>query len=235
MDIVIAAALSQLFNTASDTLARTMNSSDKNIRGLVAKLLLTGVGMFVFAVFLMPPLYDVFCEITGLNGKTDGLYTGSVNPVDSKRTIKVQFIANNNESMPWRFEPMQTEVRVHPGVETQISYFAKNSTQKDMVGQAIPSLVPFAATDYFHKTECFCFSNQPLAAGNDAELVLRFIVDADIPAHIHTLTLAYTIFDITDYSNSKPKTSATQAEVTGTNTTDADELEISYTGDLLSI
>ncbi len=171
---------------------------------LVAKLFCTGVAMFVFAVFLMPPLYDVFCEVTGLNGKTDGLYQGAQQIVDEKRWIKVQFIANNNESMPWQFKPMQSQVRVHPGQEMQIAYYAKNTTQHDMVSQAVPSLVPFGATDYFHKTECFCFTHQPLPAGEEAELVLRFIVDKDLPKHINTLTLAYTLFDITDNS-AKPK------------------------------
>ena len=166
---------------------------------LVAKLLATGVGMFVFAVFVMPPIYDVFCDITGLNGKTEGRYSATEStPVDEKRTVKVQFIAKNNETMPWQFKPVQTEIRVHPGEPTLVSYYAKNPTQFDMVGQAIPSLVPFAATNYFHKTECFCFNSQPLAAGEEAELALQFIVDPELPEYITTLTLAYTVFDITD-------------------------------------
>lgn len=192
----------------------TTQGTNKNHKYLVAKLLAAGIGMFVFAIFLMPPLYDVFCEVTGLNGKTDGLYTGARSAVDSERTIKVQFIAKNNESMPWQFEPMQTEVRVHPGEETQISYFAKNVTGKYMVAQAIPSLVPFEATNYFHKTECFCFSNQPLDSGNQAELVLRFIVDSDLPKHINTLTLAYTLFDITQYSDQSAAVSVDGAQLT---------------------
>lgn len=154
--------------------------------------------MFVFAIFIMPPIYDVFCELTGLNGKTDGRYTAGPTAVNEQRVVKVQFIAKNNETMPWHFKPATTEVQVHPGEPTLISYYAKNPTSKPMVGQAIPSLVPFAATNYFHKTECFCFNSQPLAAGEEAELVLQFIVDPEIPEHINTLTLAYTVFDVTD-------------------------------------
>ncbi|BFM04823.1 cytochrome c oxidase assembly protein [Halioxenophilus aromaticivorans] len=174
------------------------NSQPKSIVKLVASLLATGVGMFAFAVFVMPPIYDVFCDITGLNGKTEGRYSATeATPVDEKRTVKVQFIAKNNETMPWQFQPVTSEIRVHPGEPTLVSYYAKNPTQADMVGQAIPSLVPFAATRYFHKTECFCFNSQPLAAGEEAELVLQFIVDPELPEHINTLTLAYTVFDIT--------------------------------------
>lgn len=174
------------------------STKPKSNTPLVAKLLVTGVAMFAFAVFVMPPIYEVFCDITGLNGKTGGRYTATEQIVNETRSIKVQFIANNNETMPWEFKPLQTEVRVHPGQEVQIAYYAKNVTGKNMVAQAVPSLVPFDATDYFHKTECFCFNYQPLGAGEDAELVLRFIVDQDIPEHINTLTLAYTMFDITD-------------------------------------
>ena len=39
---------------------------------LTARLLLFAAGMFVFGVFVLPPVYDVFCEVTGLGGKTKG-------------------------------------------------------------------------------------------------------------------------------------------------------------------
>ncbi len=188
-----------------------MNTSENKNKGaqyhgkLIAKLLFFGVGMFAFAMFLMPPLYDVFCEITGLNGKTGGRYTASLSDMtvenhNRDRSIKVQFIANNNETMPWEFRPNESSVTVEPTQVKQVSYFALNPTQIDMVGQAVPSVVPFEAAQYFHKTECFCFQNQPLSAGEQADLVLQFIIDPDIPDHIHTITLAYTIFDITQYS-----------------------------------
>ena len=90
------------------------------------------------------------------------------------------------------------KVVVHPGEPTEITYFAHNTTSEDMVSQAIPSLVPNNMADYFHKTECFCFDNQPLAAGEQAELKLVFIVDPDLPASVNSMTLSYTLFDITD-------------------------------------
>lgn len=167
---------------------------------LCAKLGATVVMMFIFAIFIMPPLYDLFCDVTGLNGKTgDALSSEKANAfgVDTSRTIKVQFLATNNESMPWVFKPKIASIVVHPGESTAIEYIAENNTSVDMVAQAIPSLVPFKAANYFHKTECFCFNQQPLEAGKSAELGLRFIVDLDIPKHIKTITLSYTLFDIT--------------------------------------
>jgi cytochrome c oxidase assembly protein subunit 11 len=67
-----------------------------------------------------------------------------------------------------------------------------------MIGQAIPSVSPGRAAEYFHKTECFCFNQQELAARSEVDMPLQFIVDQDLPADIKTITLAYTIFDVTD-------------------------------------
>jgi cytochrome c oxidase assembly protein subunit 11 len=155
--------------------------------------------MFIFAIFIMPPLYTLFCDITGLNGKTGGQYNNVDNlGVDTSREIKIQFIANNNEAMPWEFRPIDKTVVVHPGEVTVIKYFAHNPTDKAMVGQAIPSLVPYKAVSYFHKTECLCLNSQPLKAGESAELGLSFIVDIEIPKYVKTITMSYTLFDITE-------------------------------------
>lgn len=162
------------------------------------KLLGVVVGMFVFALYIMPPLYTLFCEITGLNGKTGGKYEATEIRVDPSRTITVQFVATNNENMPWTFTPMTYTMKVHPGEEREVRYLAQNPTQHPMVAQAVPSLVPFNAAEYFHKTECFCFNQQALDGGESAELPLRFIVDQDIPDKVKTITLSYTIFDVTE-------------------------------------
>lgn len=167
-------------------------------RRLATRLLGVVVGMFVFAVWVMPPLYDVFCEVTGLNGKTGDRYQPVAAAVDTSRRVTVQFLATNNEGMPWAFQPQLPSIEVHPGEEMEIRYLARNPTVNPMVGQAIPSVVPFKAAAYFHKTECFCFNQQVLGGGEEAELPLRFIVDQDIPAQVKTITLSYTLFDVTE-------------------------------------
>lgn len=168
------------------------------VAALSIKLGAGAVGMFVFALWIMPPLYDAFCEITGLNGKTGDRYEATSAQVDTSRTIKVQFVATNNAGMPWKFAPKVRTVEVHPGEQTRIDFEAFNPTDRKMIGQAIPSLVPFKASSYFHKTECFCFNQQHLAAGESADLPMFFIVDRDLPQQIHTITLSYTLFDVTD-------------------------------------
>ena len=167
-------------------------------RSVLVKSLIGVVVMFMFAIFVLPPLYDLFCEITGIGGKTGDAYTATDIKVDSSRQVEVQFVATNNATMPWEFYPVEHKVFVHPGESKEIVFYAKNLTGKDMVGQAIPNVLPNNAADYFHKTECFCFNNQPLAAGDEAELAVVFIIDPDLPASVNTVTLSYTIFDITD-------------------------------------
>ncbi|WP_320837956.1 cytochrome c oxidase assembly protein [Zhongshania sp.] len=173
-------------------------ATDKNIAKLSFKLLGLVVVMFAFAMWVMPPLYNALCEVLGINGKTGRQYTVVDSQVDTSRTVKVQFVAQNNEAMPWEFSPNTSQVVVHPGESATVTYYAKNTQDRYMVSQAIPSLVPSRAAEYFHKTECFCFNQQPLAAGANADLALQFIVDRDLPKDIHVITLSYTIFDVTE-------------------------------------
>jgi len=173
------------------------STEQRSIAQQALRLLGVVVGMFVFAIWVMPPLYDAFCEITGLNGKTGGQYQAVEAAIDTSRQVRVQFLATNNESMPWQFSPEVASIKVHPGEEVEVRYIATNPTGRTMTAQAIPSLVPFKAAEYFHKTECFCFNQQALKAGESAELPLRFIVDQDIPKQVNTITLSYTLFDVT--------------------------------------
>jgi cytochrome c oxidase assembly protein subunit 11 len=64
--------------------------------------------------------------------------------------------------------------------------------------KAIPSISPSRAAAFFHKTECFCFDQQALASNATVDMPLQFIVDQELPDDIHTITLSYTLFDITD-------------------------------------
>ena len=174
--------------------------AENNISRTVSRLLLMVVGMFAFG-FALVPLYDVFCEITGINGKSfnvaaDG-YEAVPAAVDTSREIKVIFLANNNDGMTWEFEPSQTVMRVHPGEAVNTVYYAKNPKAHQMVGQAVPSVQPIRAAEYFHKTECFCFNEQVLAGEEAVEMPLQFIVDHDLPRDVRTITLSYTSFDVT--------------------------------------
>ena len=154
--------------------------------------------MFCFS-FLLVPLYNVFCEITGLNGKITGPSFYSAQDENAEqREVLVQFITHNNESMPWFFDSEKSQMRVITGNQYEATFVFHNTTAKEMVGQVIPSVSPGRGAEYFHKTECFCFERQVLAAGERIELPVRFIIDPALPEEIGSLSLGYTLFDITD-------------------------------------
>lgn len=164
----------------------------------IRHLLLVVIGMFGFG-FAMVPLYDIVCEVTGLNGKTAGQYVSDgAESVDEDRLVTIQFLANNNSDMPWEFRPGVRSMKVHPGKLSNADFYVKNATGKTMVAQAVPSVSPARAAEYLHKTECFCFEQQQLANGEDLDMPLRFIIDSDLPKDVTTLTLSYTLYDITD-------------------------------------
>lgn len=164
----------------------------------VIKLVTVAVAMFAFVFVVMVPLYNVLCDALGINGKTSGeVYTAVQAGVDESREITVQFVTTKNDGMPWDFRPSQTVMRVHPGAANETVFFARNPMPDSMVAQAIPSVSPSRAAEYFHKTECFCFNQQPLDGRSDAEMPLQFIIDQDLPSDIKTITLSYTLFDVT--------------------------------------
>lgn len=166
------------------------------------KLLVVAVLMFAFVFVVMVPLYNVLCDALGINGKPSGeAYTSVPAAVDESRLVSIQFLASNNAGMPWEFAPTTTAMKVHPGAVNETVFHARNTMPSDMVAQAIPSISPSRAAPYFHKTECFCFHQQPLEGGASAELPLQYIVDQDLPKDIHTITLSYTIFDVTDMAD----------------------------------
>lgn len=171
----------------------------KNNGRSFVRMAAVAVAMFGFG-YLLVPLYDVFCEITGLNGKTGRVDEAAVAAryePDTSRLVTVQFVVNHNLGMPWQVAPNVASMQVHPGQVYGAKFTAHNPTARDMIGQAVPSVAPGKASRYFNKTECFCFNQQPLAAGETKEMPLRFIVDPNLPRDVETLTLAYTVFDVT--------------------------------------
>ena len=169
-----------------------------SVRKLVARLVVVTVVMFGFG-FALVPLYDLFCDVTGLNGKTNSeAFIPVAELIDTSRNVTVQFIATNNENMSWEFRPEVFSMKVHPGEEIETTFYARNPTSGEMTAQAIPSVSPGRAATNFHKTECICFNQQLLSGGSAIDMPLRFIVDRDLPDDVNTITLSYTLFDVTE-------------------------------------
>ena len=165
-------------------------------RRLVAKLVLLTAAMFGFGYALVP-LYNVFCEITGINGKTGKLSQAQAETLkpDLTREVTVEFVTNVNAGLPWDFAPKTNRIKVHPGVVTAVDFGVANRSSQHMVGQAIPSVAPQQAARFFSKTECFCFTQQPLEAKGQRTMPVRFVIDPKLPRDIDTVTLSYTFFE----------------------------------------
>lgn len=168
--------------------------SSRSHRSLVARLLLMVAGSFAFG-FALVPLYDVFCEITGVGSRDRLVQVGNAaaGTVDSERTVTVEFTAAVNGQ--WTLAPVVSSIEVHPGALVEAHFVARNLAGVEAIGLAVPSVSPTRAQRYFSKTECFCFTPQHFAAGEQRELPVRFIVSRDLPAGIDRLTLSYAFYD----------------------------------------
>ena len=161
----------------------------------IGAMVAVSVAAFGFS-FALVPLYRIACEkVFGIR-----LERGAADPGDamastrSERLVTVTFDSSVNSKLPWSFGPRQMSMQVRPGEQYETTYFARNTSDRDIVGSATPSVAPARASQYFNKTECFCFTAQTLVAGETREMPVRFIVDPDLPADIRTVTLSYTFF-----------------------------------------
>lgn len=176
---------------------------------LIGRLLLLVAGAFIFA-FAMVPLYNVLCEATGFNGKTtipktilNGFGVGGMqatntptSKVDTSRTVRVEFTGTVMPGLPWEMRPLTLSLEIHPGEMQQVSYLVRNTSNRTIVGQAVPSISPGLAAQHFEKIECFCFSQQTLAPGEAREMPLAFIVKPEVDRNISQITLSYAFFSI---------------------------------------
>ncbi len=164
-------------------------------RRFALKLAGLTLAMFGFGYALVP-IYNVFCEITGINGKTGRVEASALDgAVDLSREVTVEFITSVNGSFALEFEPEVTRMTVHPGGLYEASFVASNLSDRATVGQAVPSVAPSSAASHFNKTECFCFTQQSFKARESKRMPVRFVVDRDLPEHVRTITLSYTFFD----------------------------------------
>lgn len=173
----------------------TIDGRKQANRRVVKRLGVAALLMFGFG-FALVPLYDVFCDITGINGKTGRIELEQAlsQTVDMDREVTVEFLATVHSDLPWEFRPVVKKIKVHPGEVTEVNYYARNMTNAVITGQAVPSLAPGLAAKYFSKTECFCFTRQALGPGEAKEMPLRFIVDPELPENVRTVSLSYTFF-----------------------------------------
>ncbi len=162
-----------------------------------AVLLFSIAGGMVGLAFAAVPLYQLFCQVTGFGG-TPKVAAAASSTVSAK-TITVRFDANVNPALPWAFAPVQRQVQVRAGVTMQVNYKALNLSDGPVTGTATFNVTPYKAGEYFSKIECFCFTEQRLAGGQEALMGVQFFVDPEIfndpnTRDVKTIMLSYTFF-----------------------------------------
>ncbi|MEM9301456.1 MAG: cytochrome c oxidase assembly protein [Pseudomonadota bacterium] len=168
--------------------------SNRKLFGILGGIAL---GMFGFG-FAMVPLYDVFCEVLGirLEDGTGQIATNEVGEFEGQtdRWVTVQFDSSVDSKLPWAFAPDEPILKVRVGELTETTYLARNLADHAVIGHAVPSVAPSRASLYFAKTECFCFTQQQLASGEEQHMPVRFIIDPELPPTVNTLTLSYRFY-----------------------------------------
>lgn len=164
--------------------------------GTIAGLGLALAVMFTLVSYSVT-LYRLFCAATGSGGFTQRVAAND----DTKlgREITVAFTTNVAPNLPWRFVPVQREVKLRLGQETVVFFRAENTSTEDIVGHATFNVTPQRVGIYFKKIECFCFTEERLAAGQSVEMPVTFFVDSRMgddreDDDVHTITLSYTFF-----------------------------------------
>ena len=157
------------------------------------------VGLMFGLGFALVPLYDVFCEYTGLNGKLSPTAAAEKPFVpDLSRTVSVELLATVSGAMPLKFWAETKKLKVHPGEYQTVRFYGVNQSAVFLKGRAIPSIAPGWAAQFLQKTQCFCFEEQRFEPKETKEMVVRFVVDPALPETVSDMSLSYTFFDITD-------------------------------------
>ena len=160
--------------------------------------LLCAVGVMTTLVSYSVTLYRLFCAATGAYGTTQRATAD--NTTESARMVTVAFDTNVAPGMPWKFEPVQRQVRVHLGQDTLVFFRAENTSDREIVGHATFNITPLKIGSYFKKIQCFCFTEERLGPHQSVEMPVDFYVDPRMATdpnarEVGYLTLSYTFFE----------------------------------------
>lgn len=168
---------------------------------LVASLCGLSVALMVGASYAAVPFYDWFCRATGFNGTTQVSAAAPASALE--RRIAVRFDSNIGAGLPWKFAPEETEISVKIGEVVTAYYTVTNQSARPTAGIAAYNVAPLTAGAFFQKINCFCFTEQTLAAGETREMAVVFYVDPALVAdrdydELNTITLSYTFYPAKD-------------------------------------
>jgi cytochrome c oxidase assembly protein subunit 11 len=185
-------------------------SGDPALRRRNARTVGLGLGIVVFMTGLAysaPPLYDLFCRVTGYGGTTQVANAAPDQVLE--RTIDVHFDANVAPGLPLRFQPMERTQTIRLGEMSVVRYKVVNTSNQPVEAIATYNVIPHKTGIFFQKLECFCFTNRIIPANGEVELPVVFFVRPDMMADraardVPAITLSYTFFPAADADKLPP-------------------------------
>jgi cytochrome c oxidase assembly protein subunit 11 len=156
--------------------------------------------------FASVPLYRIFCQVTGFGGTTmvasenEALLASQIAQSSGTRSISIRFDGSTARDMPWTFRPAQVTEKVQIGERDLAFYTARNDSDRPITGVASFNVAPAYAGKYFHKVQCFCFTEQTLQPGEEVRMPVLFFVDPAIlqdenAKDVEQITLSYTFHE----------------------------------------
>lgn len=163
----------------------------------IAALCVAAVAVMIVLSYASVPLYRIFCQMTGFGGTTNKAEAAPEQVL--VRQVTVRFDASVARSLAWEFAPAQGPQKLKVGEVGLAFYHAKNLSDKPLSGTASFNVTPAKAGVYFSKIECFCFTEQRLAAGQEIDMPVQYFIDPSIDEDenmhdVKTITLSYTFY-----------------------------------------
>ena len=159
------------------------------------------------------PLYRLFCQVTGFGGTTmvaSESKAAAAARAATGQTISIRFDATTAMGMPWTFQPSQATDTVTIGERDIATYVARNNSEHAITGVATFNVTPEQAGKYFNKVQCFCFTEQTLAPGQEVTMPVLYFVDPAMlndpnMKGVEQITLSYTCHRSETPGNAAPK------------------------------
>lgn len=155
------------------------------------------------AAFAAVPLYKMFCQVTGFDGTVRKAEKAPEADKVLDRMITVRFDTNVRGGLPMAFKAETPTQRVRIG-ETGMAYFdVTNTSDKPIQVRASYNVSPEQTGPYFQKLQCFCFTDQTLAAGETRQFPVQYFIAPELATDreakgARDITLSYTFYPSVD-------------------------------------
>ena len=154
------------------------------------------LAMGLTAFFAMPPLYSLWCTLTGTGMNPNNAAVANAPAAPTGRFVEVFFESRIYDGLPVRFWCEQPSVQVEVGREAFNTYWLENTSDRPIHIRPIHQVSPIAATPHFGMRLCFCFNDQTVQPGEKLEFPVAFTFAPALDPRTATVSVCYSLFSI---------------------------------------